>query len=156
MRRLSCVWIVLFSALALPGSASAQTGGATGGPREIPSAGFLLGSNYPNPFTAETRIPFELHEELFQDGRPAVVSIRIYDQLRQYVGSPVALNHPAGEGTAVLELEYATPGRHEAVWDGQDARGATGARVASGVYILELTVNGRSDIRLIFARDGAG
>lgn len=156
MRRLTGVLLVLLSTMALPDSAAAQPGGTAGGVGEVPDSGFLLGSNYPNPFNAETRIPFDLFEDLFSDGRPVVVSIRIYDQLRQYVGTPSALNHPAGEGAPLIDLEYTTPGRHEAIWDGRDGRDGSGARVASGVYILELTVNGRSDIRLIFARDSGG
>jgi hypothetical protein len=109
--------------------------------------GFQLGINYPNPFNPDTRIPFDLFEKVFVDGRPATVTIRIFDILRQYVASPTALAHPAGDGAVVLDLEYATPGRYEAYWNG---RNRLDSSVPSGVYILELTVNGRSQNRRIF------
>ncbi|RMH15409.1 MAG: hypothetical protein D6701_10085 [Gemmatimonadetes bacterium] len=135
--------ILLFLALTLPARVSAQDA-RTGGDRQ--ESGFSLGQNYPNPFNPETRIPFELGPQLFVDGRPAVVSIRIYNALLQYVAAPTALGHPAGDGTRVIELEYTQPGRYEAYWDGRDARGRT---VASGVYLLRMTVNGRSVLKKI-------
>jgi len=111
--------------------------------REAPAEGFRLLQNYPNPFRNETRIPFELYEGAFPDGRPASVTMRIFNLLRVYVASPTALNHPAGDGVPVVDLEYGIPGRHEAYWDGRDR---SGAPVASALYILELTVNGRSQV----------
>jgi len=147
MGRWFSVLLVLVSVLALPDPASGQQGGVIVGASEPPVSGFALGSNYPNPFSVETRIPFELFDDLFAEGRPALVSIRIYDILRQYVASPTTLGHPAGDGTPLIDLEYAVPGRHEAYWNGLDRSGRS---VASGVYILELTVNGRSEIRRMF------
>jgi hypothetical protein len=151
MRHAVGVLIVLLSTLSLPDFIAAQVGGATVGPQEIPESGFRLGSNYPNPFTTETRIPFELFEVLFAEGRPVVVTIRIFDILLQHVGSPTALNHPAGDGTPVLDLEYVAPGRFEALWDGRDS---SGIPVAWGSYIVELTVNGRSESRRVFISGG--
>lgn len=109
--------------------------------RVPPGAGFELEQNYPNPFNPETTIPFVLGEELFVDGRPAVVSLRIFNIVRQPVAIPVALRHPQGEGLPLLELEYTTPGRYEAFWDGRDQ---SGREVASGIYFMHLTVNGQS------------
>ena len=74
--------------------------------------------------------------------------MRIYNVLLQYVASPTAVNHQEGEGTHVIDLEYHFPGRHEVYWDGRDR---SGAPVASGVYILEVTVNGRSKTLKMFA-----
>lgn len=146
MGRIKCVVLVLLSLLLLPGAGWAQQQGGAGA-GEDPQAGFQLGQNYPNPFNPETRIPFELYDDVLIEGRPATVSIRIYNMLLQYVGAPTALNHPAGEGTPVIDLEYSAPGRYEAYWDGRDR---SGAQVASGVYIVELTVNGRSQIMKMF------
>jgi len=101
--------------------------------------GFQLEQNYPNPFNPETTIPFTLGEELFIDGRPVRVSIHIYDLLAQLVAHPVALGHPSGEGIEVDELEYLQPGRYEAFWDGTDQMGR---QVASGIYLMQLSVNG--------------
>ena len=106
-----------------------------------PEIGFTLGQNYPNPFNPETRIPFELHEGLFTDGGTAVVSVRIYNVLTQPIGSPVALNHISGQ-VPLIDLEYLSPGRYEAYWDGLDQ---FGREVASGIYFVQLTVNGVSD-----------
>ena len=103
-----------------------------------PESGFTLGQNYPNPFNPETRIPFELHEALFSDGGTVVVSMRILNVLLQPVGSPVALNHISGQ-VPLIDLEYLSPGRHEAYWDGLDQ---FGREVASGIYFVQLTVNG--------------
>jgi hypothetical protein len=106
--------------------------------------GFRLDQNYPNPFNPTTRIPFFLDEDLFQDGRPVVVSVRIFNILQQLVAVPVALDHTEGNRVPVEGLEYSTPGRKEAFWDGLDQFGRA---VASGIYYLQLLVNGRSHVR---------
>ncbi len=143
MRRLPRVMLVLLIMFA-PAytSVSAQVGGE---PTQE-SGGFTLEQNYPNPFNPETKIPFVLHEELFDDGRPVVVSMRIFNLIRQPVAVPQALNHPAGQGALLVQLTYDRPGRHEAFWDGRDFAGAT---VASGVYWVQLTVNGVSKAKKI-------
>lgn len=146
MRRSVRVFLVLLPAALLPLALEGQQAGGTGG-QQAPEQGFRLEQNYPNPFNPETRIPFELYQDAFFDGRPATVSIRIFNVLLQYVASPTALNHPVGDGTPVIDLEYTVPGRHEAYWDGRDR---SGQAVASGVYILELTVNGRSSQMRMF------
>lgn len=111
--------------------------------------GFALEQNYPNPFRGETTIPFILGDELFTEGRVAVVSLRIFNIVRQLVAVPVALRHPAGEGVELTQLEYALPGRYEARWDGTDQAGRP---VASGVYFMQLTVNGQSTSRKLRTR----
>lgn len=146
MRRSLGVVLVLVSAAFLPGTASGQQVGTDVGVQQDAGYGFELGRNYPNPFASETRIPFDLFEEAFPEGRPANVTIRIFNILRQYVASPTALGHPAGDGTPVTDLEYLAPGHYEAHWDGRDR---SGSLVPSGVYLLELTVNGRSQVRRI-------
>ena len=78
------------------------------------ASAFDLQQNYPNPFNPQTTIPFVLHQELFVEGRPAQVSIRIFNGLTQLVASPVALGHPSGEGAVLMQLEYARPGAYEA------------------------------------------
>jgi len=114
------------------------------------SAGFELGQNYPNPVNRETRIPFELGESLFEEGRPVAVSIRIYNVLQQFVGAPTALRHPEGAGLPLLQLEYGSPGRYEAHWNGTDR---SGQPVGSGVYFVQMRVDGREPaIRRMFVR----
>ena len=137
MRRLLGVLSVLLLLLCFAPSLHAQdVGGATQGGQ---ANGLELGPNYPNPFNPETTIPFTLGEDLFVDGRPVVVTIRIFNILTQLVAHPVALRHPAGEGVRVDRLEYTQPGRHEAFWDGVDQMGR---QVASGIYLMQLAVNG--------------
>ena len=143
MRRLGCVLFVLLSILGLTTSASAQQVGPAG----KQDSGFHLEQNYPNPFNPETKIPFVLFEDLFADGKPVIVSVRIFNVLQQFITAPTALNHPRGEGVPVLELEYPYPGRFEAYWDGRDERGR---QVASGVYFVQLTVNGKTQFQRMY------
>jgi hypothetical protein len=143
VRRVMCALIVLLSIVGLPSSASAQQVGSTG----KQDSGFHLEQNYPNPFNPETKIPFVLYEDLFASGRSVVVSIRIFNVLQQFITSPTAMNHPRGDGVPVQELEYPHPGRFEAYFDGRDERGR---HVASGVYFVQLTVNGKSQIQRMY------
>lgn len=143
MRRLTCVLFVLLSIVGFASSVSAQQVWPTG----KQDSGFNLEQNYPNPFNPETKIPFVLDDELFNNGRPVVVSVRILNVLQQFITAPTALNHPHGEGVPVLNLEYPFPGRFEAYWDGRDE---SGRQVASGVYFVQLVVNGNSTYRKMF------
>jgi flagellar hook capping protein FlgD len=145
MRRTLSVLFVLLSMFVAADGLSAQDSGPPASSGQ--ANGFQLIQNYPNPFNPETTIPFILGEDLFADGRPAVVSIRIYNLLSQFVASPVALGHPTGDGVEVVQLEYAQAGRFEAFWDGTDM---SGRQVASGIYLLRLTVNGVSKSRKMF------
>jgi hypothetical protein len=105
---------------------------------------FLLEQNDPNPVEPDTWIPFSLGTVLYEHGEPPVVSLRIYNVLRQLVGVPVAIDHPNGRDLPVLDLEYPDAGRHVAYWNGRDV---TGRRAPSGVYYVQLTVNNESRIR---------
>lgn len=98
-----------------------------------------LKGNYPNPFNPTTTIQFELIEENFVGEKPALVSIRIYNVLEQFVATPKALKHARGDGVSVESLQYNQPGAYEAYWDGTDR---TGRKVASGIYYYVLVVNG--------------
>ncbi|UCC74447.1 MAG: hypothetical protein JSV86_07800 [Gemmatimonadota bacterium] len=107
-------------------------------PRQAEVRGVQLEPNYPNPFSRETRIPFILGADLFEDGRAAIVSIRIYNLLRQPIAIPTAIDHPTAAGQPVQELRYDAPGRYEVFWDGTDR---SGRRVPSGVYFCEIIAN---------------
>jgi hypothetical protein len=112
--------------------------------------GFRLEQNYPNPFNPSTRIPFVLEGEIFEGGRAAMVTIRIYNVLQQLVAIPTTLDHPAGAGLPVDQLAYEQPGNMEAFWDGRDRNGR---EVAAGIYYLQLIVNGESQVRkMVVAR----
>ena len=140
MRRAFGVGVILLLAgLVMP----SQVAGQTTGPPDRDS-GFRLGQNYPNPFNPETRIPFRLEESLFENGQPVRVTLRIYNVLQQLVAIPTALNHPQGNGVPVNQLEYDAPGDKVAFWDGRDTNGR---EVASGIYYMQLIVNGHSVVR---------
>ncbi|MBI4410641.1 MAG: hypothetical protein HY561_13085 [Gemmatimonadetes bacterium] len=138
MRRGSSVGVILLLAFgAVAGPLGAQEPGGAEPPGER-DRGFRLEQNYPNPFNPTTRIPFFLHEELFEAGGTVLVTLRIYNVLQQLVAVPTALNHPDGNGVPVNRLTYTTGGRKEAFWDGLDR---SGKKVASGVYYLQLRVD---------------
>ena len=137
MRRILSVFLLSVLSGLAPGVLAQALPGDTG-PAEEQESGFTLGQNYPNPFNPETRIPFDLNEVLFTDGGTAVVSVRIYNVLQQFAASPTALNHLSGPAP-LIDLEYMTPGRYEAYWNGLDQ---SGREVASGIYLVQLTVNG--------------
>ena len=88
----------------------------------------ILLPNYPNPFNPETWMPFVLAEE-------AEVEIRIYDV----------------RGRLVRELRLGRLGTGYYIQKGRaghwDGRNESGELVASGVYIYQLTANGRRLVR---------
>ena len=132
MRRVFGVGVVLLLVLGLfPGSLFGQRS-----PNR--ERGSQLNQNYPNPFNPETTIPFVVLEEDLVGGQ-AKVTLRIFNVLQQLVAVPKAMNHPLGGNVAVEELVYDTPGPKEAFWDGTDRNGR---KVASGIYYLQLVVNG--------------
>lgn len=83
----------------------------------------------PNPVVRGARFAFELY-------RPGKVSLRVYDVTGRLVSTVVD-----GDLTA---------GTHSVAWDG---RGADGLRLASGIYLYELSMNGqRAARRLVLTR----
>ena len=76
---------------------------------------YRLGQNFPNPFNPRTKIAFSL-------AAAGPVTLKIFD-----LGGRLVRTLHAGEVLA--------PGPHQAVWSGQDDRGAT---VAAGVYFYRL------------------
>ena len=133
MRRAFGVGVVLLLLLS-PHGVLAQGAGKERGSR--------LKANYPNPFNPTTTIVFSLLESDFPGGRPAKVTIKIFNTLAQLVAIPLALDNPAASGAPVEELMYTQPGEWKAYWDGTDR---TGRKVASGVYYAVLVVNGERD-----------
>lgn len=144
MRRTLGVLSVLLLMVGAPTALRAQDPGGTPTGQ---ARGFQLEQNYPNPFNPETRIPFVLSEEAFVAGRGVAVSVRIFNLLQQLVAVPVALGHPSGEGVRMQQIDYYQPGRYEAYWDGTDLQGR---QVASGIYFMQLTVNGQSQTRKMY------
>jgi hypothetical protein len=112
--------------------------------------GVALEQNYPNPFRRDTRIPFVLGADLFQEGRSPLVNVQIYNILHQPVAVPTALDHPSATGQPVRQLRYDRPGRYLLYWDGTDD---SGRRVNSGIYFCQITA-GRSQalLKLVVSR----
>jgi hypothetical protein len=142
MRRRSFVGVLFCCVLATtPLSLAAQDAGS-GALSRTADAGFELQQNYPNPFSTTTRIPFQLGMTLFESGQPVVATMRIFNVLQQLVAYPTALSYPA-DGAPLQALQYSSPGRYEAFWDGHDMNGR---QVAAGIYYVQLNVNGRRQI----------
>jgi hypothetical protein len=80
----------------------------------VPAPVFVLKPNYPNPFSSETTIHFDIPQA-------SDVTIAIYDVLGRRVRTIVRPRMTAGENTVV--------------WDGRDE---TGRRTPSGVYFYRL------------------
>jgi hypothetical protein len=85
---------------------------------------FSLHQNYPNPFNPSTTIRFTVPSSGMG---MASVSLLIYDLKGRLVKKLVS--------------EFLEPGLHSVVWDGRNARGM---KVASGVYVARMTVDGES------------
>ncbi|MEP6989991.1 MAG: hypothetical protein ABJA80_03605 [bacterium] len=96
-----------------------------------------LGQNYPNPFNPDTRIPFSI---VGCEGREArrIVSLRIYNVLAQLVAVP-RLEVSTGPRLALQRVAMAC-GDYSAYWDGRVI--LSGRSAASGVYLIELVVDG--------------
>ncbi len=82
----------------------------------LPTVTLALEQNRPNPFNPLTSIAYSVPENT------AEIELSVYDVTGRLVRT-------VASGKVVA-------GRHEAVWDGRDARGE---RVASGVYFVRLT-----------------
>jgi len=89
------------------------------GVEEGPDARLSFPGNYPNPFNPKTNIVYDLPE-------PARVDLRVYDVAGRLV-------------RVILDDAATEAGPHTAVWDGRDDRGA---RLASGVYLCRLEIDG--------------
>lgn len=121
--------------------ASAATGARGQSPADSSTTSPVqLKQNYPNPFNPATTIPFTLSGDLFQNGHRPVVSLKIYNVLAQLVAIPILQG--SGQPLDGVALDCATPSgcSYTAYWDG-NVQG--GQQAASGVYLYQLTVDGR-------------
>lgn len=96
----------------------------TGIPGPAPNSPFALEQNIPNPFNPVTAITYTID-------RPGRVKLIVYSTTGARVRT-------------VVDHTHGTAGRHEAYWDGTDD---LGHRVASGVYLYRLEMNGRQRTR---------
>ena len=105
-------------AMALEATASTLTWQTQEGLRDNQSA-FSLVQNYPNPFNPSTTIAYKIE-------RASHVVLSVYDI--------------AGRQVETLVNQYQSVGTYQVRWN---AEGAMGRRLASGVYIARLQVDGR-------------
>lgn len=143
-----CARSVLLVMLLLAGSLSPPAvwgQDARAAPPE-PSRGFSLEQNYPSPVSESTSIPFHLDGSLFEERDSVVVTMRIFNILRQVVAIPEAVEQGESQKARVINLAYREPGRKVAYWDGRDS---AGRRVPSGVYYCQLIVDDQPQTRKI-------
>lgn len=86
---------------------------------------YILIQNFPNPFNSSTKINYIVKSE-------GKISIIIYDLL--------------GKKIISLVDKYHSPGIYEITWDGNDNNGKA---VASGIYLIRLSINNYSFFRKI-------
>jgi hypothetical protein len=133
-------WAALVLVLALCAVPTKQAAGqdTSTPPRGRKQTG-VLGQNYPNPFNPVTHIPFSV---VGCEGSVSqrVVSIRIYNVLAQVVAVP-HLEGPIGLDRPLRSLTLPC-GDYSAYWDGKVLN--SGHEAASGVYLIQLVVDGNS------------
>lgn len=146
---------VLVLLLVVGGGASARSAGGQAPARDLPTTarGFDFDRTRPNaPSEPEMWIPFHLERKLFETADSVVVSMRIYNPLKQVVAIPV-LREPASTASPrLLEHVFRQPGRKSAFWDGRDLAGAV---VGTGIYYAELTAGARrATLKLVVVGPG--
>ena len=139
-------WAALVLALALCAVPTKQAAGQDNStqPRGRKQAG-VLGQNYPNPFNPRTHIPFSV---IGCEGgiTQRVVSVRVYNVLAQLVALP-HLEGAIGLDRPIQNLTLPC-GDYVALWEGTVLN--TGREAASGVYLIELVVDGNRYPRKAF------
>ena len=106
-------------------------------PRFETNRGFYFDRGLGGPVRPEMSIPFYLEDKLFENNGRVVVSLRIYNILKQAIAIPVLRDEVTGQQAGVLNLPILQPGRKIAYWNGKDLSGMT---VPTGVYFFELQV----------------
>lgn len=143
-RRWAARWMVLALCALGTRSAAAQ---ATQQSSRDPVTGSVLGQNFPNPVTAETTIPFSIggSPACMDAGRQFRVSLKIYNVLAQFVGTPVLQGGSTGIGGGQpINDVLLTCGQYTAYWDGKYL---DGREASSGVYVYRLEVDGKAIFR---------
>ncbi len=107
-----------------------EPGGSLSSVPGVLPAGYVLHSNYPNPFNPQTSIRFDLPET-------AQISLNVYDLAGHLVRT-------------LISNETRIAGQYEVPWNGQDSLGQV---VSAGVYFYRLDVgNGSESRRMILVK----
>ena len=147
-------WAALLTVLALVGFLPRVIQGqASSEPAARGEVQVELGSNYPNPFTIETRIPFALGDvpQCSEPSRLYRVSLRVYNILSQLVAIPVL----QGGGGSVpdgqpLDNVMLPCSRYVGYWDGRSLDG--NGQASPAVYIYRLEVDGKAYVHKMTLR----
>ena len=99
----------------------------------------------PNPVLTTATIEFELKSEICRDDHLPLVSLKIYNVLAQEVAAP-ALDKPPDLRLDQVRLEC---GSYKARWDG---RMTDGRDARTGVYYVQLSVDGRRVTRKMIVK----
>ena len=145
-------WAAISTMLALsalmPRAGSAQARADSAGPaRQQTSPPFVLGQNYPNPFSPETRIPFVVGNPATctDHGKTYRVTMKIFNLLAQLVAVPVLRGgDDKREGERVENLNLPCK-PYTAYWDGKDL--TSNREVGSGIYLYKLEVDGKAVVK---------
>jgi hypothetical protein len=107
-----------------------------------------LGQNFPNPFSAETTIPFTVGDDPCGFGSEHhSVTLKIYNVLAQVVAIPALRDSAAIDSAAAPQEERPLEnvslgcGSFQAFWNGKVMR--TGQDAPPGVYVYQLIVDGK-------------
>ena len=92
---------------------------------ELPTRDFTLQGNFPNPFSNQTQVMFDL-------GIAAQVELDVFDLQGRHVAN--------------ITRGFLPAGTYQFIWEGEDA---SGLRVASGSYLLRLKQGSAQDTKLI-------
>ena len=138
--------VLVLSAL-MPRGAAAQftIDSASTRPSTTP---FVLGQNYPNPFSPETRIPFVVGNPVNcpdEHGKTYRVTMKIFNLLAQLVAVPVLRSGDEKRDGERLDNLSLTCRPYTAYWDGKDLTGKR--EVGSGVYLYKLEVDGKAVVK---------
>jgi hypothetical protein len=148
MKHRWAAFVVMLALGAIMTKDAAAQGAIPGAPaksEQRSSPGFQLGQNFPNPFNPTTTIPFALGDApaCTDAGKSYVVTLRIFNVLRQVVAVPILQGGDAA-GQPVLNLRLRC-GSYSAYWNGNLLN--TGREVSSGVYLYSLEVDGKAVVK---------
>lgn len=139
--------VLVLSAL-MPRAAAAQLPTDTVGAARPSTTPFVLGQNYPNPFSPETRIPFVVGNPTNcreERGKTYRVTMKIFNLLAQLVAVPVLKGGDDKRDGERLDNVNLTCSPYTAYWDGKDLTGKR--EVGSGVYLYKLEVDGKAVVK---------
>jgi hypothetical protein len=147
-QRWAALAVVLASSALLPRAATAQANADTVSTLRPQTAPFVLGQNYPNPFSPETRIPFVVGNPTNcsdDHGKTYRVTMKIFNLLAQLVAVPVLKGGDDKRDGERLDNLTLTCKPYTAYWDGKDLTGKR--EVGSGVYLYKLEVDGKAVVK---------